>query len=313
MGGRCKAGDAEEIISCVTPACDFKPTLRSTTEWETTSSTTGTTDNPTTTTASLVTSTVAVTTSESDTTTDEITDTPVLEAELSIFDAFEFGEPSDCDIVELSEKPNRILSSSNRESFEAEKAMSEEGGWCASLESSDNWLVIDYDEEITFVGVKFNIVEEVINNGGFMGLETQSMRHMVSEVKVEYNQDGQWTPIQSIDTAVLTAFEERHLADPFGNPSVDRLWTKKIKTDRIRLSIVATFGRNECLNVRILTCDSPPAIEAFTGLPPFISLEGGNPFLPQEIVEEDNVFALEDDDLSDLSDFGIETDGSGDF
>ena len=67
------------------------------------------------------------------------------------------------------------------------------------------------------------------------------------------------------------------------------------------------------MNVRILTCDSPPAIEAFTGLPPFISLEGGNPFLPQEIVEEDNVFALEDDDLSDLSDFGIETDGSGDF
>jgi len=307
MGGRCKAGDAEEIISCVTPACDFKPTLRTTTEWETTSSTTGTTNNPTTSTASQVTSTVAVTTSKADTTTAEITETPVLEAELDrLFDSFVFGEPSDCNIAELSEEPNRILSSSNRESFEAEKAMSEEGGWCASLESSDNWLVIDYAEDVTFVGVKFNIVEEVINNGGFMGTETQSMRHMASEVKVEYNQDGQWTPIQSIDTAVLTAFEEKHLSDPFGNPSVERLWTKKIKTDRIRLSVVATFGRNECLNVRILTC--APAIQASFGLPPFASLPSGNPFLSNEIDEED-VFSL-----SDQNDFQrIEIDGSGDF
>ncbi|CBY33380.1 unnamed protein product [Oikopleura dioica] len=303
MGGRCKAGDAEEIISC----CDFKPTLRTTTEWETTSSTTGTTNNPTTTTPSQVTSTVAFTISKADTTTAEITETPVLEAELDrLFDSFVFGEPSDCNIAELSEEPNRILSSSNRESFEAEKAMSEEGGWCASLESSDNWLVIDYAEDITFVGVKFNIVEEVINNGGFMGTETQSMRHMASEVKVEYNQDGQWTPIQSIDTAVLTAFEERHLSDPFGNPSVDRLWTKKIKTDRIRLSVVATFGRNECLNVRILTC--APAIQVSFGLPPFASLPSGNPFL-SNVIDEEDVFSL-----NDQNDFQrIEIDGSGDF
>jgi len=236
-----------------------------------------------------------------------MTDTPVLEAELDrLFDAFEFGEPADCNVIELSEEPNRVLSSSNRQSFEAENAMAEEGGWCASLESSDNWLVIDYDEDITFVGVQFNIVEEVINDGGFVGAETQSMRHMVSEVKVEYNQDGQWTPIQSTNSAVLTAFEERHLSDPFGNPSIDRLWTKKIKTDRIRLSVVATFGRNECLNVRILTC--APAIQASFGLPPFASLPNGNPFLSNEIDEED-VFSL--DDLSDFQQ--IETDGSGDF
>ena len=148
----------------------------------------------------------------------------MLEAELDrIFDSFTFGQP-DCDVVELSEEPTKFMSSSFRQreegeqSFHATEALST--GWCAEASDSAQWLAIDYASDVDIVGLKFNIVNENLTNP--FDSETQSMRYMTRTVKIEYNQDGQWRPIQSVESDTISVFDDQHMADPFGKPSVER-------------------------------------------------------------------------------------------